>query len=524
MDSISVRRLGLFAIVAAIVMMPAFLLQPGYSHSVYYNFIWTSQFGTEIAQGNLYPRWLPDSFSGIGSPAFYFYPPLAYWISGTLDAVGFSTLAAITITAFIVLTLSGYTMYLWLAARGTWPRLGAVLYMIAPYHFMDFYVRGTLAEFTAFIWLPLIALAIERMPDRRAVRLLALSYAGLILTHLPVAMLTGIFLIAPLGLHRIVKDRHCLQPLAFGCALAIGLAAFYLLPALTMQDDISSSLLWSPSHRPSSWTLFAPYSLLKMLSIPTLALGLTVFALPSRSIWTVIAILVGISAVGLIPFMWDTAPLKHAQFPWRLLGILEFVSITALLSRKPGPLAVGIGCGLAFFAYHAWLEQAADYLVRPVDYRMLARDLPDAPEYLPTGFDLRLVRESDRITDVRPWRHVAPGDEIIVRQSGLVTMRRAAFPIWRVTHDGVVVPSSGPVIHFQAEPGRYRIERVTVWQEAMGMIVSLVAATLLLWIVLDGRARAISHLSKFPAYSPFLIISGWVGPAWLGRHRNRGGA
>ncbi|WP_336974009.1 6-pyruvoyl-tetrahydropterin synthase-related protein [Sphingobium aromaticiconvertens] len=524
MDSILLRRLGLFAIVAAIIMMPTFLFGPGDSHSVAYNYIWTSQFGTEMAHGNFYPRWLPGSFEGLGSPTFYFYPPLAYWIAGAFDAIGFSTFAAINITAFLVLTLSGLAMYQWLAERGTWPRLGAILYMAAPYHLMDFYVRGALAEFTAFIWLPLIALAIARIPQRRGIWLLGLSYGGLILTHLPVAMLTGLFLIAPLALHRVAKDRTTLLPLLIGGALAIGLASFYLIPALTMQGDISSALLWEAFYRPSSWSLLAPNSLLKILPIPALAAGLVVLALPSRSIWTAIAVLVGVSALGLIPYMWDIAPLNRAQFPWRLLGILEFASITALLSRKTGPIVLGLGCGLIFFVYYMWILESADYLVKPVDYAMLARELPDAPEYLPAGFDTRLVREIDRKADLRAWRRIPPGKEINVKHSGDVMMRHAAFPIWRVTRDGVEVPHKGPIIHFHAEPGRYRIERILVWQEIVGMILTALSVILLLWVAFGAQRGRISLLSKFPAYSPFSAISGWPGFLWLGRLKRSGGA
>lgn len=524
MDCVLLRRLGLFALVAAIIMMPTFLFGPGDSHSVTYNYIWTSQFGTEMANGTLYPRWLPGSFEGMGSPTFYFYPPLAYWIAGAFDAIGFSTFAAINITGYLVLTLSGLTMHQWLAERGTWPRIGAILYMAAPYHLMDFYVRGALAEFTAFIWLPLIALAIMRMPQRRAIWLLALSYGGLVLTHLPVAMLTGLFLIAPLALHRIAKDRTTLLPLMIGGALGIGFASFYLFPALTMQGDISSELLWGAYYRASAWSLLAPNTLLRIVSIPALTTGLVILALPSRSIWTAISLFVGLSALGLIPYMWDIAPLDRVQFPWRLLGILEFASITALLSRKPGPVILGLGGGLALFAYAVWINQTVGYFAKPVDYAMLARELPDAPEYLPAGFDTRLMREIDRKTDLRAWRHIPPGKEIDVKQSGEVMMRHMDFPIWRVTRDGVEVPHAGPVIHFHAEPGHYRIERVLVWQERVGMALTTLAAILLLWLAYGAQRQPISLLSKFPAYSPFSAISGWSGLSRLGRLKRSGGA
>lgn len=484
---ISLRNAGLLALVAAFVLLPTFLLGPGYSHSVTYNFVWTSQFGTEMANGNLYPRWLPGSFEGLGSPAFYFYPPMAFWIAGAFDAGGLSTLAAINMAAFLTLLLSGIAMYHWLSARGTCPLAGAILYMAAPYHLMDFYVRGALAEFTAFIWYPLIALAITRLPERRGVILLTLAYGGLVLTHLPMAMLTGFFLIAPLGVHKILADRRAFWPLAASGALAIGLAAFYLVPALTMQDHISSQLLWGPWYRPSSWGLLASDRLLQALAIPALAAGLALLALSARSVWTFISLLAALAALGLIPFIWDIPPFAQVQFPWRLLGLIEFAAITAMLSCRPKPILLGLGLALVVFSYVRWTSQAAEYLTKPVPYAMIKRDLPDAAEYLPAGFDTKRITDIERKPDLTEWRDIRSGDEMVTDKPGEVTMRRAAFPIWRVMRGEEVVPYQGPVIHFQARPGHYRIERVSIWQEWVGLLVSMVSLLLLAVIMLRGR-------------------------------------
>lgn len=481
-----VWSVGLLALVALLIMLPTLLLGPGYSHSVSYNYIWTSQFGDEMAKGNLYPRWLPDSFEGLGSPTFYFYPPITFWVAGAFDAVGLSTLAAINMTGLLALLLSGVAMYHWLSERGTYPLLGAILYMAAPYHLMDFYVRGALAEFTAFIWYPLIALAIARLPERRGVVLLTLSYGGFILTHLPMAMLTGFFLIVPLGLHRMLQNRRVFWPLAASGALAISLAAFYLLPALTLQAHVSSQLLWGPWYRPSSWGLLAPGSLLQVLSIPALVIGLISLSLGARSIWTLISLVAGLAALGLIPFIWDIPPFSRAQFPWRLLGLIEFAAITAMLSCRPKPIFLGLGMGLVLFAYMKWIPQSAEYLTKAVPYSSIARELPDAVEYLPAEFDTRLIREIDRWPNLKTWRSIEAGDEVVVDRSGEVMMRRAAFPIWRVMRDEEVVPYQGPVIHFHARPGHYQIERVYLWQEWVGAIISL-GALLLLWWVCRGR-------------------------------------
>jgi hypothetical protein len=351
---------------------------------------------------------------------------------------------------------------------------------------MDFWIRGAMAEFAAFIWLPLIALAIQRLPERRGVVLLGLSLGGLILSHLPVAMLACTFLVAPLTLHRIWQDRATLLPAIIGGSLGIGLAALYLLPALTLQGHISASLLWTPYYQPARWSILAPDTLMPSVTLPFVALAMVVLAAPTRSIWSLIALVAGLAAVGLIPGLWEVPPFSKAQFPWRLLCIVEFAGITALVMRRPHPVIAGTALALLLIPYMVWSQQAVEDLQRPVDYARIARTLPEAPEYLPAGFDLKLVPQKDRVTDVSPFRHLPRGPVIRVDRPGPVTLHHAAFPSWRVTRDGREVPSTGPLITFQAQPGTYRLERVILWQEIAGGLASLLAATLLLLLQLGS--------------------------------------
>jgi hypothetical protein len=493
----SLHPYGILACIAIIAMLPAFLFGPGETHSASYNFVWIRQFGEAMAQGNLYPRWLPDSFEGLGSPAFYFYPPLVYWLAGGIDALGATTHQAINIAGLALIFASGVTMHIWLAARGTRPLLGASLYMILPYHLLDFYTRGALAELGAFIWLPLIALGIQRLPERRGMILLALSYGGLSITHLPVAMLTGLFLIAPLIAHRYWRDRTILWPALIAGTLAIGLAAFYLLPALTLQDRISSALLWGGRYRPSTWTVGTMYFAI----VPCIALATAVLSFATRSVWTGITLLACIAGLNLIPHLWDLPPLDKAQFPWRLMCIAEFAAITSFVSVRPRLWISGIGAALLMPPYIYAGAQAGVYMTRDVDYAAMARTMPDAIEYLPAGFPMSAVHEKDRLADLRPYRSLPRTTEIDVKAAGPVSLHRFAFPIWRVTRDGREVPSTGPVITFHAQPGHYRLERTRIWQEVAGALLSLAAALTLIYLHFGHRKSAGNGAVFTPASS-----------------------
>ncbi len=253
--------------VAVAASVPAFFVHPGAGKSLGYNLAWTEHFAAHP-----FSRWMPDAFEGLGSPTFYFYPPLVFWLAGAFGAA-LPAVSAVNPTGFTLLLLSGLAMRLWLREIGGHP-IGAALYMLAPYHLYDFYVRGALAEFGAYVWFPLIALGIHRQRPS----LIALSYAGLILTHLPSAVLASVFLIAPIAL------RTSLRPVVMGTAGGLALAAAYLLPALSLQSYVSIDALWSEFYRPANWAAWRHLSDPIYVSIQLLtALGLTVAVSFSRS-------------------------------------------------------------------------------------------------------------------------------------------------------------------------------------------------------------------------------------------------
>jgi hypothetical protein len=458
-----------------ILMLPSLLWGPGATHSHFYNILWTEHFGQQIAAGHPYQRWLPHSFEGIGSPTFYFYPPLVYLMSGSLNAAGFTALQSINLSALLMLSASGFSMHAFLSARGTRPLLGAALYMIAPYHLYDFYVRGALAEFGAFVWLPMIALAIDRLPTRRGVGLLAFACTGLVLTHLPAALLTGLFMIAPLTIWRIAQDRATLPAAALAGLIALGLAAFYLLPAMTLQNEISTNVLWTPRFSATAWSIWREDGLV----FTAIALGTVLLAWPARSVWTGIAVFAALASVGLVPFLWEVDLLNKVQFPWRLLCVAEFATIVALMQCRPRPVPMTAAVLSLALAYVILIGVGHAMLLARPDYARLARTAPDAPEYLPRGIDPTLVSSFDRSVDLSAIRALPRGDEIVVQNAGPVTLGRAAFPIWRVTRDGRPVVTTGPLLHFQATPGRYQVERVLIWQEIAGTMISLFTVLLI---------------------------------------------
>lgn len=481
------RELGLLALAAAILCAPGFLWGPGESHSWIYNVLWTRQIAEGFARGELYPRWFPESFSGLGSPTFYFYAPFAHWIAGGLEFLGLSTRRAVQLLSYALLLGSGLAMYAWLRFRGTLPLLGAILYMAAPYHLADLYVRGALAEAAAFVWLPLIAMGIELLPRRKGVVLLAAAFAGLILSHLPTALLACVFLILPLAVWRAVKTPAIIAPGIAAAVLGAGLSAVYWLPALTLQGRISTDLLWSPYYQPATWFAWR-LSPLNLALFAGAALGWTLLAAPSRTFWSWITLISALAALGLIPFVWDLPLLAKAQFPWRLLVVVEFAAITAIAAHPPKGLALSAGRIVLVVPVAMMIAQAAVALRAQPDVATVLAIRNEAPEYLPHGLPAAGVSGTQRTADVSAYDRLPRGVSVDVQAAGPVTLGRAAFPIWRITRDGEEIPYRGPLITFEARPGVYRVERRVLWQERWGALASGAAAAMLaMLVVLEWR-------------------------------------
>jgi uncharacterized membrane protein len=507
------KAAGIIGLAALVIMAPVLIHGAPASDSGAYNYIWTQQIAAEMARGVAYPRWLPQSFEGLGAPTFYFYPPLAYLLAGALAMV-METRHALGVAAFVMLYASGLAMYAWLRPRSRWAVLGACLYMLAPYHLRDFYARSALAEFGAFVWLPLIALAIERQKSRWGPPLLAAAFAGLICTHLPTALLASAILIPPLVFLSARKE----PPIAVSCALAglagMALSGLYLVPALMLQKyTLLDQLMWAyrftPEHN-SIVTFFQgqghlPLAIMMLLAAEWAVIAAVAWREGAGRTWPLLTLWAAACAVGIIPLVWLPV-LAKVQFPWRALAIAEFAGVTALTLVFPRRLALLVAAAIAVQALSPVGEAALGGLEEGVNPAMVARHA-DAVEYLPA--ELRPVPQSRASPDLSALAGPlvrGPARLVETREDGSVTMtatgdgavvvRRAKFPSWRVMSNGAQTPlGAGPLVSFQARAGQtYRLFAVRTSAETTGGWLSLAGALclLLLWLLPLRRRPGLS--------------------------------
>lgn len=199
------------------------------------------EMGKSLKDGMFPVRWVSDLGYGYGYPIFNFYAPLAYYVGGFLNVAGFDPLIATKITMIIGILLAGISMYF--LAREFWGETGGVVsglfYIYAPYHALDIYVRGDVAEFWAYAFIPLVFYGLwktYKLQKWRYVIIGSLGYAGVILSHnLTALMTTPFLLIASLFNCFIANKGKKISTLRFQLStifLGLFLSAFYWLPAL----------------------------------------------------------------------------------------------------------------------------------------------------------------------------------------------------------------------------------------------------------------------------------------------------
>jgi hypothetical protein len=374
--------------------------------------------------------------------------------------------------------------------------------MAAPYHLADFYGRGALAETCAIALIPLLALGLKRVAEGRGMSLAAIAYAAMIATHLPLALLAGLFLVVPYALVLAKGRPQALLRFASPLALGIGLAAIYLLPALMLEPWRDAEVLWRHDIlRPDHWLLTnwaAPLDGMRLISlkvIAVIALPALFIALRWRSAWAGYAVGCCLVVAGLLPFFWSLPLVQSVQFPFRALPFAEFGLATALalLPRSGRIAALLVAPALALSATFL-LAPAPEGA--PVTHAELAQRHPDVPENLPPGE--RPYSWPSRWALDLAARHRAP-----IRQDGVTIEPVFYFPAWRVTcAGGEAATFADPATGLLAHDGAGCTRRLG-WTgpEKIGALISALALALLLLfgrLAVRGRRTGVALAQEAP--------------------------
>ena len=213
-------------------------------HSTITHILYQHYFSEQIAQGDLYPRWIISMNRGLGGGVFFAQYPLPYYVPWAIGRIipnhwgSYEETRTQGLALAFAAILAGLFTYAWCAtfADRLTAMLAAIIYLTLPYSLtIDLYLRAAIGEFWALSFLPLSFYFIERMAagSRRAMPGLAVAFALMILSHLFTAVLLAPILLA-YAVWRVPRARRVLSACQVLAAflLATGLAGVYALPFL----------------------------------------------------------------------------------------------------------------------------------------------------------------------------------------------------------------------------------------------------------------------------------------------------
>lgn len=314
-----------------------------------------------LSSGLIPVRWVADLGYGYGYPIFSFYAPLAYYIGASVMFFGLSALIATKIMIGLGVVFAGITMYYLVRdLSDEWSGLIAgALYLYAPYHALNSYVRGAVGELWAYAFIPLAFLGfvrIMRLPSWRNIAVAVFGYAGVILSHnLTALMITPflLFFIGVFGLRNSSKQVRLAVGLAFFLSCIV--SSWYWIPAIAeIQFTNVGSIIGGGSDYPDHFVCLSQLwssqwgfagsapgcidGLSFQLGKIHILLGLFAVFLSfvvlqkKRGIILFVSAGLALSVFLMLPIsrpIWDSlAFMKYLQFPWRFLQLaLFFLSI-----------------------------------------------------------------------------------------------------------------------------------------------------------------------------------------------------
>jgi len=334
-----------------------------------------ASFYQSLSEGNIIPRWAGNLNRRYGHPVLMFFYPFSSYSGSFFRFLGFSFVNSTKLVFGLGFILSAVFMYLWI--KEIWGSsaggVAGLIYILAPYRFVDLYVRGAIGECTAFLWPPLICyflLKLSRCFKRRYLVGASLSLSGLILSHnalslmfLPIIFAYMVYLI----LH---SRKKFLFSVLYSLVSIFGfsLSAFFWVPAFfeakyTLRDIVMkgffggfesfSRLIWSSWNYGGTGQLSVQIGILQWLIMIIAPFLIWQFFKQKKKEWSFLLFLLTVFwlAVFLIlpvsRFVYlKISLLRKFQFAWRFLSLAIFPpavfsgALIAILPFKKQRLAV----------------------------------------------------------------------------------------------------------------------------------------------------------------------------------------
>lgn len=196
-----------------------------------------------IKQGHFFGEVYQRLCNGFGYSWNLFYSPLTSIVPIIFVLITNSFYWVLRLFLLLMLFLSGIAMYEFIKRMTNKKTIGvltAVLYMVAPYHLTDMYTRFALAEFSSFVFLPLVFLGLHNIfyEQKRGIWLI-IGTSGLLLTHTVITAITAIFAFVYILLHiKQAINKTIIKELIISLAFVIAITSFFTFPLLEHKQKV----------------------------------------------------------------------------------------------------------------------------------------------------------------------------------------------------------------------------------------------------------------------------------------------
>ena len=317
-----------------------------------------ANFYQNLSEGNIIPRWAGNLNWGYGHPILEFLYPFPSYLASIFHFLGFTLVDSIKLVFGASFVISGIAMYVFvkeLLKDDKAAFFAGLLYIIAPYRFVDLYVRGAIGEHIAFIFPPLIFYFLIKLSKNYSNSYVLggiLSLAGLILSHNAITLMflpLFIFYVLYLLWQSNKKELLVISYLLV-VGLGFGLSAFFWIPAFmegkyTLRDIVTSGggyltsfVAWKDFFY-STWSYGGTLFLSKQIGIVhwigifgSISAAYYLYRnknklwIVSLGSFIILAITLFLMTDGSSPVWKSISVLQKFQFPWRFLSLAVFLS------------------------------------------------------------------------------------------------------------------------------------------------------------------------------------------------------
>lgn len=213
-------------------------------HDTFFHLSRIEGLAQSIKNGTLLPPIYPYKNGGFGYGSPLFYSDFFLTIPALLYLLGISISSSYKVLIFLASFFSALSMAFTtktICQNKYAPYLGAMLYLFSNYRITDVYVRGAAGEVVAFIFLPLILLAVFyllKKENKKSIFFLVIAFSGLILSH-NITFILGCILLAFLLLCNLknILNKESIKSICLAVILVFCLTAFFTFGMLEQMLD-----------------------------------------------------------------------------------------------------------------------------------------------------------------------------------------------------------------------------------------------------------------------------------------------